>query len=60
MHDSECHYCGYNAPLSRFAWVYTDKSEPTWTTVAGMGERPGWLATALPIGEWGVPVPYRG
>ena len=60
MHDSECHYCGYGEPLSYFDWVYTHTHSPTWTTVAGLGERPPWLEAALVPGIWGVPRCYRG
>jgi hypothetical protein len=60
MHDSECGYCGYTDALAQYDWCYTDKSSPAWTTVAGMGVPPPWLADALPGGDWGVPVPYRG
>jgi hypothetical protein len=60
MHDSECNYCGYTEPLALFDWCYTHKHSPAWTTVAGMGARPAWLEAALPVGDWSIPVPYRG
>lgn len=60
MHDSECGYCGYTDELAKFDWVYTHKWSPAWTTIAGMGAPPPWLAAALPPGDWGVPAPYRG
>lgn len=60
MHDSECHYCGYTAGLAGYDWVYTHAHSPTWTTIAGMGERPAWLESGLAPGIWGVPAPYRG
>jgi hypothetical protein len=59
LHDSECNYCGYRDPLTRFDWAWTHKQESTWTTLAGMGERPAWVES-IGVGEWGIPVPYRG
>lgn len=60
MHDSECNYCGYGPHLAEFDWCYTHKFSPAWTTIAGMGERPAWIESALTPGDWGIPVPYRG
>ena len=58
MHDSECAYTGYTEPLGRFDWVWTQRNGPAWTTLAGLGQRPGWVETLQP-GISGIPVPYR-
>ncbi len=60
MHDSECGYCGYTEPLRAFDWAWTHKFSPAWTTVAGMGSPPEWIAELPSPGEFGIPVPYRG
>lgn len=59
MHDSECDYCGYNVALGAFDWVYTHTHSPAWTTIAGMGKPPDWMASALLPGIWGIPPTYR-
>jgi len=58
MHDSETEYCGYMKPLEAFDWVYTHENSHVWTTLAGLGSPPPWLAGLLP-GRAGIPVAYR-
>lgn len=58
LHDSECSYCGYTEALRAFDWCWTHILTPTWTTIAGMGEPPSWLADLIP-GRFGIPEPNR-
>lgn len=59
VHDTDAACYEWGDCWVPFAWHWTHKRYPTWTTLVGHGERPAWVERALPEGEAGAPVPWR-
>lgn len=55
VHDTEAACYDWSRLWSQFDWVFTFTKHPNWTSLAGRGTPPDWMAGLLIPGEFGIP-----